>query len=100
MNWPLRALAGPTLWAAAFAVIYAVHGAACAQGWEARPALIGLWLIAVALGVVLVLRAPPGGALPDMLVRAGAWIGVASVLLTLFPVLGLTTCTDIPLTLP
>lgn len=101
MSWPWRALLGPLLWAFAFAVIYAAHGAGCAWDWPARAApfgdlhrftLIVMWLLAVILAGVILWRAPRGKGLGDSLIRAGGWIGLVATILTLFPVLGLTSC--------
>lgn len=101
MSWPLRALFGPTLWAIGFCAIYAAHGFGCARGWPGRPApvgdlhhftLISLWLICVAAAGVILWCSPRGSDIPDRLIRAGGWIGLMATLLTLFPVLGLTTC--------
>lgn len=105
MTWPLRALLGPLLWAVAFAAIYGVHGLGCAWGWPLRPAplgdlhrlaLLSLWLAALAGGAILVWRMPPGQDTGARIARMGGWIGLVSILLTLFPVLGLTSC-QIPL---
>lgn len=101
MNWPWRALAGPVLWAVAFVTIYGLHGAGCVWGWPARAAVIGdlqsfvlvtLWLLFLAAGLAIALRAGGDGGREGVIVRAGAWTGFAAIALTLFPVLGLTTC--------
>ncbi|MBJ2149791.1 hypothetical protein [Paracoccus sp. IB05] len=101
MSWPLRALLGPTLWAVAFAVIYAAHGIGCARGWPAYQAPVGdlhhftmilLWLLAVGAASAILWRAPRGNDTSDRIIRAGGWIGLAATILTLFPVLGLTSC--------
>lgn len=101
MSWPLRALIGPTLWAIAFSVIYATHGLGCAKGWSGQPAplgdwhqftLISLWLLSVGLAAAVLWRSPIGEDTASRIVRAGSWIGLISVTLTLMPVLGLTTC--------
>ncbi|MDQ7263745.1 hypothetical protein NM680_18275 [Paracoccus sp. PS-1] len=101
MTWPLRALLGPMLWAAAFSAIYAVHGLGCALDWPARPApvgdlhrfaLISLWLASLMGGALILWRMPKVGDAGGRIARAGGWIGFLAILLTLFPVLGLTTC--------
>lgn len=101
MKWPLRTLIGPLFWAAAFSLIYAAHGLGCAWGWPAQPApiadlqrftLFALWLLALAGAGTILLLSPDGDSREETLVRAGAWIGFVSVTLTLFPVVGLTTC--------
>lgn len=105
MSWPLRALLGPLLWALAFSVIYAVHGLGCARGWTQismpwgslhQLVLIGLWCLAIMAGLALFRLTPPGPRISDRIARAGSWIGIVSVLLSLFPVLGLTSCEIAP----
>ena len=102
MSWPWRALLGPGLWALAFSTLYALHGLGCARGWPARPtplgplhetALIVGWLLALALAALILWRSPRGGGTEAQLIRAGGWIGLGGVALTLFPVLGVSTCT-------
>lgn len=101
MSWPWRALAGPSLWAVAFSMIYAVHGLGCAWGWPGRAAPIGdlhnfvlimLWLVALAAASAILWHAPRGNRTSDRLIYAGSCIGLIATILTLFPVLGLTTC--------
>lgn len=101
MNWPVRALLGPMLWAVAFVVIYAVHGLGCALNWPTQPApwgdlhrfvLILLWGVSLAGAALILWLAPAAHGTSDKIVRAGNGIGFAAILLTLFPVLGLTTC--------
>lgn len=101
MSWPLRALLGPLVWAAAFAAIYAAHGLGCALGWPGRPAPLGdlhrfvlaaLWLAALAGAGAVLWLSPRGAETGSRIARLGAWIGLVSVLLTLFPVLGISSC--------
>lgn len=101
MSWPVYALLGPGIWALAFAGIYALHGMGCALGWAESPLLWGSrhavtlqasWLAALLIAALVVWRAPANAGTGPGLARAGAWIGLVSVLLTLFPVLGLSTC--------
>lgn len=101
MSWPLRALLGPALWALAFMTIYALHGAGCAWQWPDRVApvgnlhsfvLISVWGMFFAGGLVIALRTGKGeGRIAEILHLAG-WTGVTATALTLFPVLGLTSC--------
>ena len=101
MSWPLRALLGPLWWAFAFAAIYALHGLGCALGWTALPApvwdlhrfvLLSGWLLSLAIGLLIVRAMPDDKSTAGAIARAGAWIGLVSVLLTLFPVLNLSSC--------
>lgn len=103
MNWPFRALLGPTLWAINFSVIYAAHGYGCAKGWPLRPAPLGdlhhftlllLWLLAVVVAAAILWLSPSGVQTSARLVRSGGWIGLAATILTLFPVLGVSTCSE------
>ncbi|RRH72767.1 hypothetical protein [Falsigemmobacter faecalis] len=105
MNWATRALLGPGLWALAFALIYAVHGLGCARGWVLQPAPLGnlhvftlntLWLAALAGAIVILWRTPRGDGTGAQIARAGGWIGLASIALTLFPVMGLSSCEILP----
>ncbi len=102
MSWPLQALRGPMIWALAFAGLYALHGAGCALGWAERPLLWGSrhdvvlqagWALALLTAGGVLLRAPQGPGTGAQIARAGGWIGLVAVLLTLFPVLGLSSCT-------
>lgn len=101
MIWPLRALIGPMIWAAAFAVIYAVHGYGCAVGWPDRAAPIGdlhrftlviLWLIALGAAAAVCLAASPRPGTEGRIVRIADRIGLVATLATLFPVIGVSTC--------
>lgn len=101
MNWLARALIGPCLWAVAFSGIYAVHGLGCAWDWPARSAplgnlqhfvLITLWLVCVAAAIAVFRFTPSQSDTGARIARAGSWIGLVSILLSLAPVLGLSTC--------
>lgn len=101
MSWPAYALLGPGLWALAFAAVYALHGTGCALGWPAVPLLWGnlhtillqgAWAVALLAAGTVLLLAPRAAGTGPAIARAGAWIGLIAVLLTLFPVLGLGTC--------
>lgn len=100
-NWLVRACVGPVLWAVAFAVIYALHGVGCGQGWTAVHTPLGNLqqvVLVAAYGLALLVtgwalwRIPRGEGATAMVVGAGGWIGWGGTLLTLFPVLGMTTC--------
>lgn len=110
MTWLARSLAGPGIWALAFAATYALHGAGCALGWAElyltasagggldlhRALLLGCWIGALVAGGALVIRLSRagggGGALHRRLPVAGAWIGLVASLITLAPVVLTTSC--------
>lgn len=103
MTWPVRAILGPLLWAIGFSMLYAMHGAGCAWGWPsvATPlgslhhlVLILLWGFFLTGGLVLALwQGRKGGdGRAAEIVRIGAWTGLGATLLTLFPVLGISSC--------
>lgn len=101
MSWPWRALIGPTIWAVGFAALYALHGMGCAWGWPARSwplgnaqsaALILAWLGFVAAAALNLWQTPHANTPGAQIARAGGWIGLVSVLFTLFPVLGVSSC--------
>ncbi|MFV3130902.1 hypothetical protein [Niveispirillum sp. KHB5.9] len=101
MNWLLRALLGPTLWAVAFSGIYALHGLGCARGWPAIATsfgslhhllLVSLWGICVGLALIILLRTPMGTGRAAEIARIGGWIGVGATILTLLPILAVSTC--------
>ena len=101
MNWVIRAMIGPTLWAVAFACIYALHGVGCAKEWFAIPVLwgnlhqlvlISAFVVALVLAYGLFRMARNREGVKALVIKTGDWIGLAGTLLTLFPVLGLTTC--------
>ncbi|MBL4917001.1 hypothetical protein [Szabonella alba] len=101
MGWLFRVLAGPMLWAILFAAVYALHGIGCARGWPAIATPLGnlhlvamalLWLTGLALHVLILLRLPQGTARAEHLPRLGAGIGLVATLLTLSPVILISTC--------
>lgn len=101
MNWLLRACLGPTVWAVAFTVVYALHGTGCAREWTEvltplgslhHVVLIGAFLVALVAAVWVWWAVPRGEGIKHTIIAAGGWIGVAGVLLTLFPVLGVSSC--------
>lgn len=105
--WPLAGLLG---WAAAFVLVYALHGLGCASGWQHLPlgpvslqravqagsaaaSVAGLALFAAWLhwrcAPALAARGEP---LLARLTRASAWSGLAATGWTLFPVFATSTC--------
>lgn len=102
MNWLYRALIGPIIWVLAFVCIYALHGAGCAYGWPSIATAMGslhqlvlrgsfaFFLLAAAYALYAV---PRGQGAAAQVIAAGGWIGLGGTAMTLFPVLGLTTCT-------
>ncbi|MGY6703856.1 hypothetical protein [Roseinatronobacter sp.] len=99
MRWLALSLAGPTLWALMFVVLYALHGVACAGAVlpeslssGARWGLVAVWGAGLAAHVGLLRALPRAGGLPENLPRAGAWIGLGATAFTLFPVALLSSC--------
>lgn len=94
-------MAGPSIWAVIFSLVYALHGAGCALGWQDIEAPLGsmhrlvltvTWSAGlIACSVLLALR-PIGEGREAYLPRAGAWIGLGATLFTLFPVVFASTC--------
>lgn len=99
MTWLGRILAGPSLWAVNFVLVYGLHGAVCADvsgpeglGSAARLGLIGLWSLGLLAFWPLLRILPQGAGLQMHLPRAGAWIGLVATGFTLFPVALTTSC--------
>ncbi|MFU8823763.1 hypothetical protein [Yoonia sp.] len=99
MRWLFLTLAGPTLWAVMFSIVYALHGVVCAGvagpeglGLGARWMLIVVWVLGLAAFVPLYRALPHGGELTQYLPRLGVWIGLAATAFTLFPVVFVTSC--------
>ncbi len=99
MRWLGRVLAGPTLWALIFSLVYGLHGVFCAGlvgpealGSTARVGLVGVWLLGVVAFIPLVRQMPTGQGLEHWLPRAGAWTGLGATVFTLFPVFLTTSC--------
>lgn len=94
-------LAGPTIWAVIFSLVYALHGAGCALGWQHVEAPLGsmhrlvltlAWSAGlIACGLLLAVK-PAAEGREAYLLRAGAWIGLGATLFTLFPVVFASTC--------
>lgn len=100
-NWMLRACIGPTLWAIAFAAIYALHGWGCARAWPSTSTplgnlhsvvLISAFAVALLITGWALLRVPRGDGPKATIIATGGWIGFGGTLLTLFPVLGVSSC--------
>jgi len=101
MLWLAWLIAGPTLWAAIFTAVYALHGLGCALGWPAlslgpldlHRGMMGLvWLLGVAALGALLIFAPAGTARETRLPRLGLWIGLVATIYTLLPVVVTTSC--------
>lgn len=100
-NWIFRACIGPSLWAFAFAGIYALHGWGCARAWPAiatplgnlhSVALIAAFAVALVITGIALLRVPRGEGAKATIIATGGWVGFGGTLLTLFPVLGVSSC--------
>lgn len=104
MNMIVRLLAGLTLWAAAFSLIYAMEGAACALEWHqlsfgplnaARTLLVGLWMLSLLALAYLSWsfwpRARMGGTL-DRVAFGAALAGLAAAAYTGMPTATLSLC--------
>lgn len=94
-----RILAGPLIWLAAFAAIYGLQGASCAERLDPdaelwRALLIIVWVLAVAaqLGLLRKLYAVPRLEFAIRLARLLAWTALAATLWSLFPVILLPRC--------
>lgn len=99
MKWLGAMLAGPTLWAVVFVVVYAAHGIICADGLSpsgtsqpARITLMGLWCLGLLAFWPLFRAVPQGVGLRAQLPRAGLWIGLVATVFTLFPVVITSSC--------
>lgn len=101
MRWLAVFSAPLTLWAVLFSAVYALHGLGCALGWPsvATPfgslhvvAMTAVWLGGLGVHLIILRAAPRDPALGSRLVRLAGWIGFWASLLTLWPVLTLTTC--------
>jgi hypothetical protein len=95
-------LAGPTIWAIAFTLVYALHGAGCELGWARielgfislhRVTMLVAWLVGIAAGAYLLVKLPTGEGRSYWIPRATAWTGLAATVFTLFPVAVTSTCT-------
>lgn len=104
MKWLACFIAGPTIWAAGFALVYALHGAGCNLGWLEIDVLglmslhhLALWAgwLATLLANLALLRALPAATddrLALWLPRTGAWIGLGATFFSLLPVALASSC--------
>ena len=101
MNWVGRALIGPVLWALAFVLVYSLHGVGCAQSWTAvmtplgslhQVVLVSSFVLSLAVTALALYRVPRGEGNKALVIGTGGWIGFGGTLLTLFPVLGVSSC--------
>lgn len=101
MGWIARSLAGPVLWAVLFSTVYALHGIGCAAGWPYRPilgsdlhhlTLWSTWGAGLILHVILIIFLPQGTGIKRFLIVSGLWIGLVSSIVTLFPIIALSSC--------
>lgn len=98
----LRLTAGLIGWAAAFCLIYALHGLGCAGGWDARPfaggslhrwVLIAGWAVSLAATTTIALVLMRYRATPlDRAAAALGWVGVAATAITFVPILVIPAC--------
>ena len=98
----LRLSAGLIGWAAAFCLIYALHGVGCARGWDGlrwagvdlhRWALFAAWggSLAVTLAIAIVLHRRRATTL-DRAAAATGWIGLVATFVTFIPLVGVPSC--------
>ena len=104
-DWSMRflalSLAGPMIWAIAFSLVYALHGAGCALGWPEvdlaflslhRLAMLAGWAAGLLACGVLLAWLPSGVGLRHWLPRAGGWVGLFATFFTLLPVAVTSSC--------
>lgn len=98
-----RMSAGLVVWAAAFCILYGLHGIGCSAGWSSRigPAGIDLhrgvlvvaWLACIAAGIAVAMWLRPSD--PGLVGRT-AWrtalIGLGATVVTGLPILILPAC--------
>ncbi|WP_314373457.1 hypothetical protein [Sphingomonas paucimobilis] len=98
----LRLSAGLIGWAAAFCLIYALHGLGCAGGWDRLPfaglsvhrwTLLAAWAGSLAVTLVLALRLARHRATSlDRAAAALGWVGFAATLITFAPIAIVPSC--------
>lgn len=94
----LMLVAGFTIWATAFILLYALQALGCAYGWGSahRPVLIGAFVMCLApLAALAFWPAPTTTASSPGLFRASRWANRAALgagVLTYAPVLFATAC--------
>lgn len=101
MRWLAWLIAGPTVWAVAFATAYGLHGLGCEMGWPAprlgpvsaqRAAILLIGLLAALACVALLAQINRRLGAEAGLPRIGLWIGLSATLFTLAPALFASTC--------
>lgn len=101
LRWLCWLIAGPTIWAAAFAAAYGMHGVGCALGWPAmmlgpvslQRAVIALVCVIGVLACLALLARVRARLGPDATIpRWGLWIGAGATAFTLAPALLASTC--------
>lgn len=97
-----RMVSGLALWAAAFVVLYSLHGLGCAIGWaqgemfgitQAKAILLGSWAVLITAQLVLLawlLRRRETQL--DRIGIAVGWIGLAATIVTGVPILAISSC--------
>lgn len=94
----LATLAGPTIWAFGFSVLYGLSALACEYGWNGRLVLVPVWLLHCAALVWLLLwsrRWRPegeGARLLRFVALAMALTGLVAMVWTGLPVATTTNC--------
>lgn len=101
LRWLAWLIAGPSIWALAFAAAYGLHGLGCELGWpllslgpvslhRAAILMVGGVAALACLGLLLQVgrRLGADAGLP----RLGLWIGVVATLFTLAPTLVASSC--------
>lgn len=99
----LRLSAGLIGWAAAFCLIYALHGVGCAAGWNTLPlggvgvhhaVLLVAWMLSLAatLAIALWLRRYRTTTL-DRAAAALGWVGFVATIVTFAPIAVVPACT-------
>ncbi|MFV0623192.1 hypothetical protein ACBY01_04155 [Sphingomonas sp. ac-8] len=102
MRLLIRLLAGLTLWAAAFALLYGLHGIGCAVGWDRRivagvsvqhGALAGAWFVSLVAAALLAWRLRrPRATVLDRATAALGLVGLAATFATGLPILTAPAC--------
>lgn len=98
----LRLSAGLIGWAAAFCVIYALHGLGCAGGWYRMPlagldvhrwALIAAWIVSLGatLGIALWINRHRAGQLDGAAIVTG-WVGFGATIVSFAPLIMVPAC--------
>lgn len=100
----IRMIAGLLVWAAAFCLLYGLHGIGCARGWDAisagpaslhRTVLTGAWLACLIAGGLLLIHLRRARHAPGLLDRTAVHValtGLAATAVTGLPILTLPAC--------